>query len=108
MADYTPGVDEDHIVKSTDKDVDLTILVQEFNTLKDRLQALPVAKTVPDQETLDHWNQTTATEAGAEKEHIDEMAILLYEEATNIKNAGLLPSKYDDEYTQLENYVNSL
>jgi hypothetical protein len=110
MATYTPGDNEDSVVKTTetDQDLDLTVFIEKFKFLKRQLQEIPDIKTVPDQETLVHWMATSYQEGQDEKAYLDNQAVELYNEITAIKNAGLLPSKYDDEYQQLENYVNSL
>jgi hypothetical protein len=110
MATYTPGIDEDQVIKTTsvDQALDLTVFIKKFQELKTELLALPKLKTVPDNESMNHWNGTVYEEGQTYKAIIDERAVELYNEATAIKNAGLLPSKYDDEYEQLENYVNSL
>lgn len=110
MAEYTAGETEDDIIKTTenDQDIDLTVWKQQFLYLKGALQDIPNSKSTCDQETLDHWMQSVYVEGQEEKVRLDEQAVLMYEEITAIKNAGLLPSKYDDEYQQLEDYVNSL
>jgi hypothetical protein len=110
MATYTPGDNEDHVIKTTetDQDLDLTVFIEKFQSLKQQLQDIPVVKTVPDQEILDHWNSYVVEEGERNKVMLDSQAVELYNEATAIKNAGLLPSKYDAEYQQLEDYVNSL
>lgn len=110
MATYTPGDNEDDVIKTTEvaQDIDLTVFIQKFKELEDALKALPKVKTAPDQETLDNWNTVVYGDGQIEKTQLDVQAVELYNEATAIKNAGLLPSKYDDEYQQLEDYVNSL
>jgi len=110
MATYSPGETEDDVIKTTDisQDLDLTVWKQQFTYLKNALQAIPNSKSTCDQETLDHWMNTVYVEGQEDKIRFDEEAVLMYEEITAIKNAGLLPSKYDDEYQQLEDYVNSL
>ena len=110
MATYTPGATEDQVIRTTsvDQDLDLTVLMKKFTSLKGHLQGLPVLKTVPDQESIEHWNETVYIEGQERKVTINQQAVILYNEATAIKNAGLLPSKYDDEYQQLEDYTNNL
>jgi DNA-binding transcriptional MerR regulator len=110
MSTYTPGDNEDHVIKtlSTDQDLDLTVFIDKFKSLERQLKDIPKVKTEPDQETLDHWIATAYVEGQDQKTTLDTQAVELYNEATAIKDAGLLPSKYDDEYQQLEDYVNSL
>jgi hypothetical protein len=110
MATYTPGDNEDHVIKTitADQDLDLTVFIAKFKELESALKSLPKLKTTPDNETMEHWNETVYVDGQTDKDNLDSQAVELYNEATAIKNAGLLPSKYDDEYQQLENYVNNL
>ena len=110
MSTYTPGDHEDHVIRTDimDHDLDLTLYIQRFKTIKSGLQVIPREKTTPDQETLDHWNSTVYVDGQDAKERLDEDAVNLYNDLKPIKDAGLLPLKYDDEYQQLENYINSL
>jgi len=110
MATYTSGIDEDHVVKTTetDQDLDLTVFIDKFKSLKRQLQEIPDEKTVPDQETFAYWTAFAYQEGQDDKALLDVQVVELYDEVTAIKNAGLLPSKYNDEYQQLENYVNNL
>jgi hypothetical protein len=110
MAKYAPGQNEDKIIKTTeeDKTLDLSVFIAKFVELKDALQKLPSLKTTPDQETLDYWVAFAYQEGQDTKDSLDAQAVELYNEITAIKNADLLPSKYDDEYQQLETYINNL
>jgi len=110
MATYTPGQDEDEVIKtiSEDQPIDLTAFTTEFIDLKNSLQVLPKSKTVPDQETLDKWNNYIVIEVGIEQANLESRAVLLYNEATAIKDAGLLPAKYEDEYQQLKTFIENL
>jgi hypothetical protein len=110
MATYTPGINEDSVIKTTEaaQSLDLTVFINKFVELKNLLQGVPGIKTIPDQESMDHWNETVYVEGQEQKINLDTQAVELYNEVTAIKNAGLLPSKYDDEYKQLENYINNL
>ena len=110
MATYTPGANEDEVVKtiSEDQSIDLTVFTTEFQDIKSGLHGLPKAKTTPDQETLDHWDNYIQTEVVVEKSTLESRATLLYLEATAIRDAGLLPAKYEDEYQQLKTYVENL
>jgi len=110
METYTSGLNEDHIIKteSIDHDLDLTFYIKRFNNIKANLQSIPKKKTVPDQETLDHWTSTIYEEGQMNKILLNEKVIRLYNQIKLIKDVGLLPSKYDEEYQQLETYVNSL
>jgi hypothetical protein len=110
MAEYTPGQNADEVIKVTEGNqiLDLTVFITKFVRLRNALQNLPKAKTVPDQETLVHWMATEYQMGQDDKVVMDMEVKELYNELTAIKNAGLLPSKYDDNYQQLENYVNKL
>ena len=110
MATYKPGANEDHVIRteSIDHDLDLTIYIKNFKNIKAGLESIPKSKTKPDQETLDHWMGTVYVDGQADKERLDEQTVSLYGQIKPIKDVGLLPSKYDNEYKQLENYINSL
>lgn len=110
MATYTPGDTEDQVIRSEmeSEKLDLTEYIAEFRRIKSALQEVPDIKTMPDQETLDHWLAFVYQPGQDEKAVLDSQAVILYNNVKPIKDAGLLPSKYDDEYQQLENYVNSL
>ena len=110
MAVYTPGETEDDVVKTTasSRDIDLTAFTTEFTDIKEGIQALPKVKTVPDQETLDHWNNWVITDGSIDQVMLDSRAVSLYNEAAAIREAGLLPAKYEDEYQQLKTYVENL
>jgi hypothetical protein len=110
MATYTPGSDENYVTKITEieDEIDLSFYVQRFLNIKNRLLNMPETKSSPDQETLDNWNNVVVPEAELDKDGLDNQAKALYEMLQPIKNAGLIPSKYDDDYQQLEDYVNSL
>lgn len=107
MAKYAQGQNEDKVIKTTevDKTLDLTDFIRKFVKLKKALQELPVKKTEPDQETLDYW---VSLEHDIPKEALDNEVLALYNKLKPIKDAGLIPPKYDDEYQQLENYINNL
>jgi len=111
MATYTSGIDEDHVIKtiSSDNDIDLTAFINKFKKLKEDLQNTPKIKTAPDEETLEYWNEFFVHQDAQQiKAFIDSRVKALYGDLKPIKDAGLLPSKYDDEYQQLKNYINSL
>lgn len=108
MAEYIPGETEDDVIKLTGQDIDLTQLTVKFNYIKSGLQNLEDHKTVADQETLDYYNQGVDDRNTDEKARLDNQAVDLYNEAKAIKDAGLLPLKYHDEFERLENYVLSL
>lgn len=110
MAEYTQGQNEDVVIKTTetDKTLDLTVFIRKFVQLRNALQALPARKTVPDIDSMRHWNESVYVEGQEQKINIDVEVVELYNEITAIKDAGFLPSKYDDDYQQLETYVNNL
>jgi len=110
MATYIPGDTEYEVVKTTSSEIvlDLTVFINKFIELRDALLELPKIKTVPDQESMDYWNAAVYEEGQNYKAYTDKEAIELYQEVTAIKDAGLLPDKYNDEYQQLEGYINSL
>lgn len=99
---YEPTANEDVVIQTNDKNIDLTVLIQEYSALKAEYLGLPQVKTTPDQETLNLYN------AQVEEETLFLMNRIVdfYNRIKPIKDAGLLPSKYDNEYQQLENLVN--
>lgn len=110
MATYTPGSNEDHVIKtdSVSEDLDLTQFIEAFKRIKAALQEIPSEKVSPDQETLEYWTAMVYVLGQDDKKSLDNQAVELHNEVKPIKDVGLLPSKYDDEYQQLDNYVNSL
>ena len=111
MATYKPGIDENHVIKtvSSESELDLTVFIKAFIKLKNDLMNIPQIKTEPDEETLEYWNEFfVLPERERIKASIDSKAERLYGYLKAIKEADLLPSKYDNEYKQLENYINSL
>jgi len=101
---YEATVNEDIVLDVSSREIDLIVLIQSFTNLKTQLQSLPSQKSTPDAETLVLYNQWVDDQLRDTNSAISQ----LYLDVKPIKDAGLLPSKYDDEYTQLENYVNNL
>ena len=99
---YEATANEDIVKKVDSQDIDLSALVQEYVTLKDEYQSRPQTKSTPDQETLDFYNDFVNTELGDLFSRIS----ALFSKIKPIYEAGLLPSKYEDEYLQLESFVN--
>lgn len=110
MATYKPGTNEDHVIKteSVGHDLDLTIYIKKFKNIRNALLAIPGKKLTPDQETLDHWMETVYLDGQEEKERLNQEAVLLYELLKPIKEAGLLPIKYNSQYNQLKTYIENL
>lgn len=98
---YEATTNEDIVRRVDSTDIDLAALVQEYLTLKDMYFNRPQAKTVPDQETLDHWNEYI----DIENQDLENNIRALYYNIKPIYDAGLLPTKYHDEYNQLETFV---
>jgi len=101
---YEPTANEDIVLDISSREIDLAVIIQRYQDLKVRLQTLPVLKIAPDAETLEIYNRYVDDSLRDTNSSIFE----LYAKVKPIKDAGLLPSKYDDEYQLLENYVNSL
>lgn len=108
MAEYISSGSEEIIIKQTSSEINLTPLVQEYLFLKSSLQNLPSIKDTPDQETLDYWNSVHSSIFETEKRNLDSQIIDLYNKIKPIYDAGLFPSKWNTQYQQLENYVNSI
>jgi len=100
--DYEATANEDIVRAVNSTDIDLSALVAEYITLRDAWFNRPQTKTVPDQETLIHWNEFIELENADLETNIRS----LYLRLKPIYEAGLLPSKYEDEYQQLETFVN--
>jgi hypothetical protein len=99
---YEATVNEDIVKQVTDKEIDLSVLVAEYITLRTAWFNRPQPKTTPDQETLNFWNAEIEIENAGLMGEIT----ALYYRLKPIYEAGLLPSKYEDEYQQLESFVN--
>ena len=107
---YIPTGDETIVLKETSQtvEINLTSMIDEFQSVKTNLLNLSKVKTVADQETLDYWNEYKMLEVEKEKEFLNNRTIDLYNIVKPIHDAGLFPSQYETQYTQLENYVNNL
>jgi len=101
---YTPTTNEDIILNISSKEIDLSTLIQRYQNLKAELQELPSRKDIPDDETLEIYNQWV----DGVIENTNSRIVDLYNRIKPIKDAGLLPSKYDSKYAQLEQYINKL
>jgi hypothetical protein len=98
---YEATANEDVVIQTNDREVDLSALVDEYLTLKTEYQDRPQVKTVPDQETLNYYNAFIVLE----NVDLETRITVLFYRLKPIYEAGLLPSKYNDEYQQLENFV---
>lgn len=107
MIEYFTTDDEDIVQKidTGSENIDLSVLVQEYLDLKTEYQALPEIKDIPDEETLDFWNEIKMIDRAGGEVDIKEKASILLEKIKPIYEAGLLPDKYKDEYQQLINFV---
>ena len=104
---YEPTPDEDIVKKVTETLIDLSVYIERYKGLKKEYQAIPDLKTTPDQETLDFFNQEREIENQSLEQGIRVSAEVLYNDLTPIVDAGLLPAKYQDEYDELEQFINS-
>ncbi len=104
MAEYSATGDPDVVDKTTTKTVTLTISngVDKYLELEQRWLNRIQAKTVPDQETLDYYNESFVD---TEEEIIRIEAQQLYNDMNPIYEAGLLPPQYEDEYFRLKNFL---
>lgn len=98
---YEPTANEDIVMEVSSESIDLSVLVSEYLRLRTLYLGRPQPKTVPDQETLDFYNAFITTEIQSLISDI----ITLYYRIKPIYEVGLLPSKYDDEYTKLQTFV---
>lgn len=109
MADYNPTPDLNIInkVSVSNIDINLSEYINKYVTLKAEFLALPKPKTEPDQETLAVYNMELEVLNYIDLMNIKTRAKTLYIELKGVKDAGLLPSEFDLQFTQLENFVNS-
>lgn len=108
MSEYLSTADDGIVVKRDDATIELQQLIDQYISLKQELQNLPDwTKTVPDAETLQFWN---TEQEMINSQHVDQIkfaAIDLYGKVKPIYDSGLLPTRFHDEYFQLENYINA-
>lgn len=106
---YIATADPNVVVKRDDQDIDLSAYIAQFLSLKQEYLDLPdFNKTVPDQETLDYWNSEMQLQWEGQAATIRYAASQLLDKVTPIRDAGLLPSQFEDEYLQLYNFVNQI
>ena len=100
--------DETKVLKVDDQEIDLAALIAQYQALKTEYLNLPdYNKTVPDQETLDFWNTEMSIQWSNQAAEIKTQAGILLSKVDPIRDAGLLPSQFEDEYQLLYNFVNS-
>lgn len=105
---YTGNSDDSVVTKQVTADIDLDDVIDEYQALKAEYQGLPdLAKTEPDQETLDFWNVAKELERLELVVGIKQRATLLLAVVDPIRDAGLMPTRYETQYQQLLNFVNS-
>ena len=104
MAEYTPTADPNEVDKTTTDTTRLIIStgVDKYLELEQRWIDRIKDKTVPDQETLDYWNESFVE---TEEEIIRAEALALYNELWPIYEAGLLPPQYEDELFRLKDFL---
>lgn len=104
---YIPTENDSIILKTTETTIDLDKYITRYQIIKESYLTLPEEKTTPDQETLDKYNN----EVGILREdllyRLKVQAASLYHDLKPIHDAGLLPSRYEDEYNQLESFINT-
>lgn len=109
MADYTASGDPNIINKETSQGttINLAEYITIYQGLKADYQAVKKLKDIPDQDTLDFWNAEVTINGQLAIETIKGQATLLYRDLKPIKDAGLLPAIYDDEFNTLETFISS-
>ena len=107
MADYYPTVNPDVVEKreTESTNVDLQQYIDRYLSLEQEWQDRPKLKTVPDQETLDFWNNNIGNLRLVEEANIMIEAGRLYDELLPIYELGLIPLKYNDELLRLKNFL---
>ena len=106
---YSGTTDPDIVNKGelTVTEIDLAVYVNRYLTLRNQYLSLPETKSTPDAETLAFYNAVITSQNEVETAWIKEQATELYIDLQPIYEAGLLPAEYEDEYQQLENFINS-
>jgi hypothetical protein len=61
MMEYESTANEDIVIQTNDQNVDLSVLIAEYQGLKSQYINLPQVKTIADQETLDFWNENISS-----------------------------------------------
>jgi len=107
MATYEPTADPDVVNKVESKGVDLSQYINTYLDLEQQWENRPQLKTVPDQETLDFWNEYRQSEIEITEDVIRMKARELYDDLIPIYEAGLIPGKYYDDLIRLQNFINS-
>ncbi len=105
---YEATSDETVVEKVETQEIELQQLIDQFLSLKQEYLNLPdYNKTVPDQETLDFWNQEMNLVLADQVMQIKQGAIVLKGHVDPIRDAGLLPAQFEDEYQQLVDFINN-
>lgn len=106
---YSGTTDPDIVDKyeTTTEEIDLSVYITEYLSIKNEYLALPELKTVPDAETLRAYNEQIGDLINYETEILKIKATALYNQLQPIYDAGLLPAQYNDEYAQLVAFINS-
>ena len=105
---YLETADDSEVIKQTSIVMDIDAIADEYTALKVEFQEIPDwNKTIPDAETLAYWNAEMEQVHANLVHEIKMRAGILLERLTPIRDAGFLPDRYEDKYTQLVNFVNS-
>lgn len=108
MSEYLPTADDGVVIKRTDEEQPLQVFIDEFLSMKQEYLNLPDhEKTVPDQETLAYWNAEMGIHTADLRNTIRNRAIILKGRIDPIRDAGLLPARFEDEYQQLVTFINT-
>lgn len=104
---FLPGEKPEEIIKSETTEIkfDLSSLVNRYLDLEKKFQEIPKLKTVPDQTTLDFYNDFILHERKARISSLKFTASELFIDLKQIKETGLLPDKYMEIYKRLEKFV---
>ena len=106
MAEFISTPDNKVVVMRTDVELNLDDLVADYQSIKQAVVSLSRPnKTVPDQETLDFWNDAQDAIYYGEFHVLKVRAGALFVKVKAIRDAGLLPAEYEDEYQQLVNFI---
>ena len=107
MKEYIQTSDPDVLIEREDREVLISDLVAEYVSIRDSVVALDMnQKATPDQETLDFWNEQKAAEDYGNSATLRARAGALFLRVKAVRDAGLLPAQYEDEYQIMVNFLN--
>lgn len=106
MKEYLSTADSDVVIQREDIEVSIPDLVADYVAIRDSVIALDQnQKVAPDQATLDYWNEKHMEEYYGQSATLRARAGSLFVKVKAVRDAGLLPAEYEDEYQILLDFV---